>query len=84
VNCPASASSGVEKKKGLPAEAGNPLFYDTRTRLLAELDDIPIACQAYRLRVLERVAAKAESMGNLPLAARIIEQAAREVGSICE
>ena len=26
VNCPASASSGVEKKKGLPAEAGNPLI----------------------------------------------------------
>lgn len=60
------------------------VFYDTRARLLAELDDIPIACQAYRLRVLERVAAKAESTGNLLLAARIIEQAAREVGSICE
>lgn len=58
------------------------IFYDTRARLLAELDNIPIACQAYRLRVLERAAAKAESMGNLPLAARIIEQAAIEVAKI--
>ena len=55
------------------------VFYDTRARLLAELDDIPIACRAYRLRVLERAAAQAEGMGNLLLAARIIEQAAREV-----
>ena len=57
------------------------VFYDTRARLLAELDDVPIACQAHRLRVLERVAAKAESMGNLPLAARIIEQAAKEMAA---
>ncbi len=60
------------------------VFYDTRARLLTELDDIPIACQAYRLRVLERAAAQAEGMGNLLLAARIIEQAAREAGNICE
>lgn len=60
------------------------IFYDTRARLLAELDDIPIACQAYRLRVLERVAAQAESMGNLLLAARIIEQAAREAGQLAQ
>ncbi|MCC7714690.1 DUF2280 domain-containing protein [Janthinobacterium lividum] len=60
------------------------VFYDTRARLLAELDDIPITCQAYRLRVLERVAAQAESMGNLVLAARIIEQAAREAGQLAQ
>lgn len=60
------------------------IFYDTRARLLAELDDIPIACQAYRLRVLERVAAQAESMGNLLLAARIIEPAAREAGQLAQ
>lgn len=58
------------------------MFYETRARLLAELDDIPIACQAYRLRMLDRVAAQAEAMGNLLLAARIIEQAAREVGDM--
>lgn len=56
------------------------LFYETRGKLLAELDDIPIACQAYRLRVLDRVATRAEEMGNYALALRIIEQAAREVG----
>ena len=55
-----------------------------RASLLSELDDTPIACQAYRLRELERVAVQAEGMGNLLLAARIIEQAAREVGRICE
>lgn len=54
------------------------LFYETRGKLLAELNDIPIACQACRLRVLERVAMQAEEMVNLALAARIIEQAARE------
>lgn len=57
------------------------IFHETRRRLLAELDNIPIACQAYRLRVLDRVAARAEEVGNYALALRIIEQAAREVGS---
>lgn len=55
------------------------IFYDMRRRLLAELDTIPLACQAYRLKVLDRVAARAEEMGNYALALRIIEQAAREV-----
>ncbi len=58
------------------------LFYETRCKLLAELDDIPIACQAYRLRVLDRIATKAEEMGNLALALEVIEQAAREVGGM--
>jgi hypothetical protein len=56
------------------------LFYETRARLLAELDNIAIAHRPYRLRALGRLALQAEDMGNLPLAARIIEQAAREVG----
>lgn len=58
------------------------IFYDTRRRLLAELDGIPIACLAYRLRVLGRLAIQAETMGNLVLATHIIEQAAREAGNI--
>lgn len=57
------------------------LFYETRAKLLAELDDIPIACRSYRLRVLDRVAQRAEEMGNLPLAMEVLEQAAREVGA---
>lgn len=58
------------------------VFYDTRARLLAELDGIPIACQAYRLRVLGRLAIQAATMGNLVLAVQVLEQAAREAGNI--
>jgi hypothetical protein len=57
------------------------MFYETRAKLLAELDDIPIACRSYRLKVLERVAERAEAMGNLPLAMQVLEQAAREIGA---
>lgn len=57
------------------------VFYDTRARLLAELDNIPIACRSYRLRVLDRVAGQAEEMGNLQLAMQVLEQAAREMAS---
>ena len=57
-------------------------FYQTRAKLQTELHDIPIACQAYRLKVLQRIALQAEDMGNLPLALRLIEQAAREVGGM--
>jgi hypothetical protein len=60
------------------------LFYQTRARLLAELDGIAIAHRSYRLRGLGRMALQAEHMGNLPLSARIIEQAAREVGGMYE
>lgn len=56
------------------------VFDATRAGLLAELDDIPLAHRAYRLRGLGRLALQAETMGNLPLAARIIEQAAKDAG----
>lgn len=58
------------------------MFYSTRARLLAELDNIPIACRSYRLRQLERIAHKAEEMGNLPLVMQMIKQAACEVGNM--
>lgn len=58
------------------------LFYETRARLLVELGTIGIAHQAYRLRGLERMLEQAERMGNLTLAAHIIEQAAREAGGM--
>jgi hypothetical protein len=58
------------------------VFYATRMRLSAELDDIPIACQAYRLRQLERMAGQAEAMGNLQLVLLLVEQAAKEVGGV--
>ena len=58
------------------------LFYETRVKLVAELDDIGMAHQACRLRGLERMLEQAERMGNLALAAKIVEQAAREVGGM--
>jgi hypothetical protein len=56
------------------------LFQETRDRFREETDKIPIAARGYRLRRLEKLAAKAESMRNLPLALQIYEQAAKESG----
>jgi hypothetical protein len=56
------------------------LFEDTRKRFREEAADIPIAQRAYRLRTLDRLAAKAEKMRNLPLTLQVLEQAAKEVG----
>ncbi len=56
------------------------LFHETRKRFQTELSDIPIASKAYRLRALDRMMSKAESMRNMALAASLMEQAAKEVG----
>lgn len=56
------------------------LFNATRERFQNEISDIPIANKAYRLRVLDRMATRAEGMKNLALTAEIIEQAAKECG----
>ncbi|NPE52397.1 DUF2280 domain-containing protein [Dickeya dadantii] len=56
------------------------LFHATRERFQNEISDIPIANKAYRLRVLDRMATRAESMKNIPLTATLMEQAAKEVG----
>jgi len=60
------------------------LFYETRAKLLAELDNIGLASRAGRLRGLERMFEQAERMGNLALAVQLIQQAAREVGGMYE
>ncbi|MCW4547435.1 DUF2280 domain-containing protein [Klebsiella oxytoca] len=65
--------------KGL-AQKWVDLFNHTRDRFLNEISDIPIANKAYRLRVLDRMATRAEGMKNLALTAEIIEQAAKECG----
>ena len=65
--------------KGL-AQKWVDLFNRTRDRFLNEISDIPIANKAYRLRVLDRMAARADGMKNLALTAEIIEQAAKECG----
>ena len=41
------------------------LFEETRKQFLAETGSIPIANQAYRLRVLNRLLVKAEKQGNV-------------------
>ncbi|MEN4503336.1 DUF2280 domain-containing protein [Enterobacter hormaechei subsp. xiangfangensis] len=56
------------------------MFNATRERFQNEISDIPIANKAYRLRVLDRMATRAEDMKNLALTAEIIEQAAKECG----
>ncbi|WP_414446075.1 DUF2280 domain-containing protein [Citrobacter europaeus] len=56
------------------------MFNATRERFQNEISDIPIANKAYRLRVLNRMATRAEGMKNLALTAEIIEQAAKECG----
>lgn len=56
------------------------LFKVTRERFQTEVSDIPIANKAYRLRTLDRMATKAETMRNYNLTAQLIEQAAKECG----
>lgn len=56
------------------------MFNDTRKRFQTEIADIPIANKAYRLRTLDRMAARTENMKNFSLTAQLIEQAAKEVG----
>ncbi|WP_410517424.1 DUF2280 domain-containing protein [Pantoea allii] len=56
------------------------MFSDTRNRFQTEIADIPIANKAYRLRTLDRMATRTETMKNFALTAQLIEQAAKEVG----
>ncbi|WP_405423733.1 DUF2280 domain-containing protein [Pantoea stewartii] len=56
------------------------MFNDTRSRFQTQIADIPIANKAYRLRTLDRMATRTETMKNFALTAQLIEQAAKEVG----
>lgn len=56
------------------------MFNATRERFQNETADIPIANKAYRLRALDRMATKTETMKNFALTAQLIEQAAKECG----
>lgn len=67
--------------KGL-AQKWVDMFNTTRERFQTEISDIPIANKAYRLRVLNRMAANAEGMKNMALTAALMEQAAKEVGDV--
>lgn len=56
------------------------LFEDTRTAFIADASSIPISHKSVRIGMLHRMALKADSKGNLPLAAQLLEQAAKEMG----
>lgn len=56
------------------------LFNETRSKFCNETASIPIANKAYRLRALNRMAIAAEQKKNYPLAAQLMEQAAKESG----
>lgn len=58
------------------------LFEETRERFHAEMMEEPIAQRAYRLRQLHKLYLQAEKRGAIPLAAQILEQAAKETGGL--
>lgn len=57
------------------------LFEETRKTFLEDTASIAISHRAVRLRALQRMAEKAENMGNMALAAQLHKQAAEEVGN---
>lgn len=57
------------------------LFDETRAAFIADTSSIPISHRATRLRALQRMAEKAEGRGNMAMATKILEQAAKEVGN---
>lgn len=56
------------------------IFEETRKAFLEDTSAIGISHKAVRLRALNRMAAKAETSGNIALAAQLMEQAAKECG----
>ena len=56
------------------------LFHKTRKAFLEDTSDIAISHRSSRIRRLDRMSEKAESSGNLVLAASLMEQAAKEMG----
>jgi hypothetical protein len=57
------------------------IFEKARKAFVDDSSSIPIAHRSTRLRALQRMAAKAESKGNFPLAAQLHKQAAEEMGN---
>ena len=58
------------------------LFEETRERFEAETDQVPIAQRAFRLRELHKAYQEAKRRKNYPLAAQLLEQAAKERGEM--
>lgn len=57
------------------------LFEETRKTFLEDTAGIAISHRAVRLRALQRMAEKAETQGNMVLAASLMKQAAEEMGN---
>lgn len=70
-----------KSSKGL-AKRWVTLFNDTRDGFRTEMVKEPIANRAVRLRALGRMLEEAEASGNLVLAMKLLEQAARECGDV--
>lgn len=62
------------------AQRWTTLFEETRKAFLEDTSKIAISHRAVRLRALQRMAERAETMGNIALAAQLFEQAAKEAG----
>lgn len=62
------------------AEKWVTLHEETRKAFLEDTSKIAISHRAVRLRALQRMAERAEIMGNIALAAQLFEQAAKEAG----
>lgn len=58
------------------------LFWAKRKSFETVVEDIPIAHPAYRLNTLQKMLDEAWAKGNLPLVAKILRQAAQEVGKL--
>lgn len=58
------------------------MFEAVRASFLDDLANIPISHQGFRLNLLNEMALKAMHQGNLMLASRLLEQAAKEVGGL--
>jgi hypothetical protein len=56
------------------------LFHETRKAFLKDTASIPVAQQAYRLRVIQKEVERAQSRGNTAMVAQLLEQAAKESG----
>lgn len=63
------------------AEKWRVMFEKARKAFVDDATSIPIAHRSTRLRALQRMAARAEGMKNLALAAQLHKQAAEEMGN---
>lgn len=63
------------------SEKWRTLFIETRAAFLEDTAEIGISHRTVRLRTLQRMAASAESMGNMTLCSQLLEQAAKEMGN---